>query len=87
LPSIEIWALAARRARQKQRGWRREEAIDDGRVYWCRYENAQGQTWETRNPADPTTDLRIRRIYRRDAREWFEERRERRLHGAGLAFD
>jgi hypothetical protein len=27
--------------------------VDERRVYWARYENALGQTWETANPADP----------------------------------
>lgn len=37
-------------------------SLDAGRVYWCRYENAVGQTWETRNPGDRSADLDIRRV-------------------------
>ncbi|MGH3013234.1 MAG: hypothetical protein ACRDMY_15560, partial [Gaiellaceae bacterium] len=29
---------------------------DSGRVYWARYENAFGETYETRNPTDPSLD-------------------------------
>jgi hypothetical protein len=91
LPSIEVWALAhertRRRAREKRRGQRRDDTIDDGRVYWCRYENAQGHTWETLSPGDPTADLRIRRVYWRRLREQIEGWRERRLRAAGIAFD
>ena len=34
------------------------------RVYWCRFENQRGQTWETRNPADRSAKLEIHRIRR-----------------------
>lgn len=37
--------------------------VDEKRLFWCRYENAYGQTWETRNPEDPVRNMRIRRIY------------------------
>jgi hypothetical protein len=33
--------------------------IYERRVYWARYENALGQTWETANPADPYADFTI----------------------------
>jgi hypothetical protein len=35
---------------------------DASRVYWCRYENAYGKTWETRNPVDRSSGLDIRRV-------------------------
>jgi len=35
---------------------------DQSRVYWCRYENAYGKTWETRNPVDRSSGLDIRRV-------------------------
>src|SRR4051794_9402442 len=41
IASQDIWATAAVRG-----------GLDATAVYWCRYENALGQTWETRNPAD-----------------------------------
>jgi hypothetical protein len=47
--------------------------LDAKRVYWARYENAQGETWETSNPGDRSSHLAIRRI-KRVARE---ERRKR----------
>ncbi|WP_445152519.1 hypothetical protein [Baekduia sp. Peel2402] len=49
------------------------DTVDKQRVYWARYENAEGQTWETRNPGDRSTPLDIRRV-RRPKRH---ERRER----------
>lgn len=82
MASIEVWAIAMPRKLCRRRG-----TIDDGRVYWCRYENAHGQTWETLNPADPTRDLRIRRVYFRRPRDWFERRRLRRLRERGLPFE
>jgi hypothetical protein len=45
--------------------------VGDRRVFWARYENPFGETWETRNPADPTADLEIRRVHR-----WVARRRE-----------
>jgi hypothetical protein len=35
---------------------------DPGRVYWARYENAQGKTWETRNPGDRSARLDIHQV-------------------------
>jgi hypothetical protein len=32
----------------------------ESRVYWCRYENAFGDSWETRNAWRPEEELRIR---------------------------
>jgi hypothetical protein len=82
MASIEIWTIAMPRRLRRRRG-----TIDDGRAYWCRYENAHGQTWETLNPADPTRDLRIRRVYFRRLRERFERRHLRRLRERGLPFE
>lgn len=83
IPSTDLAALVvAHKWRPRRRG-----TIDDGRVYWCRYENAHGQTWETRNPFEPTAHLRIRRIRLPRLREWTEEWRGRRLRAAGLALD
>jgi hypothetical protein len=61
LTSEDIWSAAAH-----GRG-----DLDQGRVYWCRYENARGQTWETRNPGGRSAKLEIRRV-------WFVRRTERR---------
>jgi hypothetical protein len=50
---------------------------DETRLYWCRYENAFGRIWETRNPWQRAEDLDIRRVRFLSLRE----RRERRkLH-------
>lgn len=40
-------------------------------AYWCRYDNAVGNTWETHNPADHSSKLVIRRVRwrRRASRE------------------
>jgi hypothetical protein len=54
--------------------------LDANRIYWARYENAQGQTWETRNPGDRSSKLDIRRI-RWPARH--ERREQRRREKAG----
>ena len=46
--------------------------------YWCRYENARGETWETHNPRARSAKLeihRVRRVRRLEARE--EEQRAR----------
>jgi hypothetical protein len=40
------------------------DTLDKERVYWARYENAEGQTWETRNPGDRSTPLDVRRVRR-----------------------
>lgn len=50
---------------------------DERRVYWCRYENAYGKTWETRNPVDRSSGLDIRRIRLLRWRLRREERRRR----------
>lgn len=65
IDSLSLWGRASE---NEQPG-----DLDTTRVYWARYENAEGQTWETRNPGDRSSRLDIRRI-RRPARL---ERRER----------
>jgi hypothetical protein len=35
---------------------------DEEAIYWCRYENAHGQTWETHNPGDRSGELEIIRV-------------------------
>jgi hypothetical protein len=50
---------------------------DERRVYWCRYENAYGKTWETRNPVDRSSGLDIRRVRLLTWRLRREERRRR----------
>src|ERR1700733_2052808 len=56
---------------------------DPTRVFWARYENAQGKVWETRNPGDPSKLLGIKRIRARRLREWFEQHRRLRATRAG----
>jgi hypothetical protein len=57
---------------------------DPTRVFWARYENAQGKVWETRNPGDPSKQLGIKRIRARRVREWFEQRRRLKATRAGV---
>jgi hypothetical protein len=48
------------------------DEMSEHRLYWCRYENAFGQTWETRNPwcrSDHMTIHRVRWLGRRERRE------------------
>jgi hypothetical protein len=67
IASEAIWGVAARRVGKGRKG-----DMDQGRVYWCRYENAIGQTWETRNPGDRSADLQIRRVRFTRLRERYE---------------
>lgn len=60
---------------------------DVGRVYWARYENAQGHVWETRNPADRSAKLDIHRVRLVRVREWREERRRRKAGKHGLDWE
>jgi Xaa-Pro aminopeptidase len=48
--------------------------LDANRMYWARYENAQGKTWETRNPGDRSARLDIRRVRWVRLHEWRERR-------------
>jgi hypothetical protein len=52
-----------------------EGPVDASRVYWARYENAQGKTWETLNPGDRSARLDIRRVRWVRLHEWRERRR------------
>jgi hypothetical protein len=47
-------------------------------LFWARYENAQGKAWETRNPADRSSNLVIKRVRLRRWREWREGRARQR---------
>jgi hypothetical protein len=38
------------------------QTVLERRVYWCRYENAFGDSWETRNAWRPEEELRIRSL-------------------------
>ena len=70
IDSLSLWGRAAQS----------DGDLDAKRVYWARYENAQGQTWETRNPGDRSAKLDIRRI------RWpkrHERREQRRRQEAG----
>jgi hypothetical protein len=60
---------------------------DEGRIYWCRFENSHGQTWETLNPADPTAALKIKRVRGQRLRERRQARRLRALRKKGLQTD
>jgi hypothetical protein len=48
---------------------------DASSVFWARYENAQGKTWETRNPGNRSKRLGIKRVRARWLQEWWEQRR------------
>lgn len=52
----------------------REES-EERRIYWCRYENAFGKMWETRNPWDKNADLDIHRVRLPKLRERREQRK------------
>lgn len=64
---------------------RRGRDVDSRRVFWARYENAFGETWETRNPWNPHKRTQIRRVGR--IRAWGLEGREHlsRVTDAGIA--
>lgn len=72
ISSGDFWDVAAMRSDGK---------LHSSRLYWCRYENTTGATWETRNPADRSGDLTIRRVRFSRLREWRQERRRRRVRG------
>jgi hypothetical protein len=59
IPSLSLLGRAADTIKAD-----RPDTLDKERVYWARYENAEGQTWETRNPGDRSTPLDIRRVSR-----------------------
>jgi hypothetical protein len=66
IDSLSMWGRAA--------DSKDEGDLDATRVYWARYENAQGKTWETRNPGDRSTRLDIRRVRLVRLHEWRERR-------------
>jgi hypothetical protein len=57
---------------------------DPTRVFWARYENAQGKVWETTNPGNPSKLLGIKRVRGRRTHEWFEQRRRVKATRAGV---
>jgi hypothetical protein len=67
LTSDEWWSVAAHKT---------GESLDESRAYWARYEDAFRRTWETRNPSDRSTKLKVRRVWWLKRREE-SERRER----------
>lgn len=76
LTSLAIWGRAADSVAKEGAG-----QLDAGRMYWARYESADGKTWETRNPGDRSARLDIRRVRSRRWLEW-RERRTRDKAGA-----
>jgi hypothetical protein len=70
LTTYELFGAAAR---GKQDG-----RLHTSAIYWCRYENSTGATWETRNPVDRSANLDIRRVYFPKIRQALEVRRRRR---------
>lgn len=76
LNSAEIYGMAASHG-----------DLDSGRIYWARYENTQGKTWETRNPADRSSKLDIKRVWVVWWREWREERRRKKAAKNGRAWE
>jgi hypothetical protein len=57
---------------------RRGENVDDRAIFFARYENAFGKTWESRNPADPLADFTIRRSRLLRLHEWRQRQRRKR---------
>lgn len=60
---------------------------DPGRVYWARYENAQGKVWETRNPGDRSSKLDIHRVRFLRMREWRESCARRKASKRGIEWE
>jgi hypothetical protein len=60
---------------------------DPARVYWARYENAQGKVWETRNPGDRSARLDIRRVRAVRLHERLEEHRRIKARKRGLDWE
>jgi hypothetical protein len=61
--------------------------LDETAIYWCRYENSLGQTWETRNPADRSSKLDIRRVRRPMRVEQRETKRRDEMRTAGREWE
>jgi hypothetical protein len=78
IPSLSLWGRAADTLEADKPG-----TLDKDRLYWARYENAEGQTWETRNPGDRSSRLDIRRI--KNPKRY--EQREREAYNEALKRD
>jgi hypothetical protein len=85
--SLELLGAAHGRVKERMKGKTPQGDLDEGRLYWCRDENAVGQTWETRNPGDRSADLDIHRVRFLRVREDREARQRDRARGAGQALD
>ncbi len=55
------------------------EETDEGRVYWCRYENAFGRMWATRNPWRRFGDMNIKPVHFRRLPDWRERRKRQKI--------
>ena len=73
ISSAQLWEVAATRQDGK---------LYESRAYWCRYRNALGQTWETRNPWSRSDKMTIRRIRWVGLHERLEARRRARASRA-----
>jgi len=76
ISSQDLWHTAAVRERL-------DDTLDDTAIYWCRYENALGHTWEIRNPGDRSAKLDIRRVWRPKRLEERETRKRLEMRTAG----
>lgn len=72
ISSGDFWDVAAMRT---------DGRLHTSRVYWCRYENASGDTWETRNPVDRSRALTIRRVRFSRLRDWRQGGKRKRVRG------
>lgn len=52
--------------------------VDERAIFYARYENAYGRTWESANPADSLADFTIRRTRLLRYREWRQRHRRAR---------
>jgi hypothetical protein len=79
-PDRESWPILIDSFRLWGRASESEQPgdLDARRIYWARYENAQGETWETANPGDRSAPLGIRRVRRVKRHERREQRRRER---------
>lgn len=66
IDSLSLWGRAAE---SEQPG-----DLDAKRTYWARYENAQGETWETVHPWDRASRLDIKHVRRVRQHELHEQR-------------
>jgi len=61
---------------------------EEDEVYWARYENAHGHTWETRNSGDRAGELEIRRVWGPDwLGDWRHRRARTRLNRRGVEIE